>query len=190
MFDFYKYIESFNSGDDKAMLDEFWVNDLVVVSNRSDRAGINASGKEEFLGFLNWAHDGVREIMRVQTLIQNENNIFAEYKMFGGDKLDLYPDVNLGRLACRNNWEVSSIVDKIIRYEDGPCDPSWFEDMLVVSGDGFLDQPNLNIQWDTKGLPDGWCPALCMRSWSWPNEDEVVLHRSAEVRPRCGEGVR
>lgn len=81
MFNFYKYIETFNSGDDKAMLDGFWVDDLVVASNRSNQAGINASSKEEFLKFLVFAHDGVREIMRVQTLVQNENNIFAEIDM-------------------------------------------------------------------------------------------------------------
>ena len=81
MFDFYKYAETFNSGDDKAMLDGFWVDDLVITSNRSNKAGMTASSKEEFLKFLDWAHDGVREIMRVQVLIQNENNIFAEIDM-------------------------------------------------------------------------------------------------------------
>ena len=82
MFDFYKYAETFNSGDDKAMLDGFWVEDLVVASRRSNGAhGVTATGKQEFLKFLNQAHDGVREIMRVQVLIQNENNMFAEIDM-------------------------------------------------------------------------------------------------------------
>jgi len=81
LFNFNKYIETFNSGDDKAMLDGFWVDDLLVTSNRSNKPALTASGKEEFLKFLVWAHDGIREIMRVQTLIQNENNIFAEIDM-------------------------------------------------------------------------------------------------------------
>jgi hypothetical protein len=81
MFDFYKYAETFNSGDDKAMLDGFWVDDPVVYSARGDKEGVLASGKDGFLKFLNWAHDGVREIMRIQFLMQNENNIFAEIDM-------------------------------------------------------------------------------------------------------------
>jgi len=81
LFNFYKYIETFNSGDDQAMLDQFWVDDLEVTSNRSNMPGISASGKQEFLKFLIFAHDGVREIMRIQTLIENENNIFAEIDM-------------------------------------------------------------------------------------------------------------
>jgi hypothetical protein len=81
MFDFYKYIEIFNSGDDKAMLDGFWVDDLEVWSGQGSKAQILASGKEGFLKFLNFAHDGVSEIMRVQVLMQNENNMFAEIDM-------------------------------------------------------------------------------------------------------------
>lgn len=38
MFDFYKYIETFNAGDDKLMLDRFWVNDLEVWSGRGRSA--------------------------------------------------------------------------------------------------------------------------------------------------------
>ena len=81
MFDFYKYIECFNSGDDRAMLDRFWVDDLEVWSGRGDKAQLLAEGKESFLKFLNFAHDGVREIMRVQVLVENINNIFAEIDM-------------------------------------------------------------------------------------------------------------
>lgn len=81
MFDFYKYIEVFNSGDDRKMLDEFWVDDLEVWSGRGEKASVIASGKEEFLKFLTFVHDGVRELMRVQVLLQSENNIFAEIDM-------------------------------------------------------------------------------------------------------------
>jgi hypothetical protein len=81
----------------------------------------------------------------------NGNNIFAE----NADKLDCHPDVAVGRLPCRSNKEVRDIVGKIIEYETGICDPSWFEEMLVVSGDGFLDQEALGFQWNTNGLPDG-----------------------------------
>jgi hypothetical protein len=69
--------------------------------------------------------------------------------------LDLYPDVFLGRVAWRNRREVRNIVNKIIKYERKACDPSWFKKMIVVSGDGFLDQQDLDIQWDINDLPDG-----------------------------------
>ena len=81
MFDFYKYAETFNSGDDIAMVDNFWVDDLVVITGQGGEAAVLASGREDWLKFLDFAHDGIREIMRVQTLIMNENNIFAEIDM-------------------------------------------------------------------------------------------------------------
>ena len=48
----------------------------------------------------------------------NNNGIFAEWSgMVGGkDIIDYYPDVALGRLACRNTGEVKDVVDKIINY--------------------------------------------------------------------------
>ncbi len=79
---------------------------------------------------------------------------FAEFGAFA-DKLDLYPDVALGRLACRNTNEVKSVVDKIINYETNTYSSDWFKKMTLVSGDGFLDQEDLDFQWDTNGLPDG-----------------------------------
>ena len=77
MFDFYKYIEVFNSGDDKMMVDQFWVDDLVAETAQGELA----KGKEDWLKFLEGVHDGMRELMRIQVLIQNENNIFAEIDM-------------------------------------------------------------------------------------------------------------
>ena len=81
MFDFYKYAETFNSGDDKAMLDGFWVDDLEIYSARGEGYGLQAKSKEEFLKFLKFAHDGVREIIRIQALVQTEENILAEIDM-------------------------------------------------------------------------------------------------------------
>ena len=96
--------------------------------------------------------------------IYKEGGEFEDWNKDGDDligewtfteKQDLYPDVALGRLACRNNDEVRSVVDKIINYETNTYNSDWFEKMIVVSGDGFLDQEDLNFEWDTNGLPDG-----------------------------------
>lgn len=85
----------------------------------------------------------------------NGNDVFAEYTMARQDDLDLYPDVAVGRLACRTLQEVRDITDKIIAYEQGGCDPSWFKRIIGITGDGFLDQKDLNIQWDVNPVPDG-----------------------------------
>jgi hypothetical protein len=68
----------------------------------------------------------------------NNNGIFAEWPVFGiRDKLDLYPDVYVGRLACRSVKEVDTMVNKIITYESSPADPSWFNNVLLIAGDTF-----------------------------------------------------
>ncbi len=89
--------------------------------------------------FENWNKDG--------------DDLFGEWTF--SEKQDLYPDIALGRLACRNNDEVRSVVDKIINYETNAYNSDWFKKMIVISGDGFLDQEDLNFEWDTNGLPDG-----------------------------------
>ena len=71
------------------------------------------------------------------------------------DVIDLYPDVYVGRLAVRNPLEAKLMVDKIITYESTAADPSWFNKTILIGGDGFQDQPDLNIVWDTNGLPNG-----------------------------------
>ncbi|UCF13707.1 MAG: hypothetical protein JSW06_05490 [Thermoplasmatales archaeon] len=70
----------------------------------------------------------------------NDNNIFAEWDGSKEiDKMDLYPDVYLGRLPCRNKREVRIVVDKIIDYEKKKADDDWFKKMILVSGDHWKD---------------------------------------------------
>jgi len=88
----------------------------------------------------------------------NGDGVFAAWGRPGVENdtdIDMFPDVCLGRLACRNIREVQIMVNKIIKYEKKPADPFWFNKMIVVSGDGFLDQEDLDFQWDVTGLPDG-----------------------------------
>ena len=65
----------------------------------------------------------------------NGDGVFAEWRMMKKDNLDLYPDVYVGRLACRNSYEVKKMVEKIITYETTTYGQSWFKDMVVVGGD-------------------------------------------------------
>jgi len=68
----------------------------------------------------------------------NGNGVFAEWSnLVGGrDIIDYYPDVYVGRLACRYDFEVKTMVNKIIGYENG-ADPSWFKKMIIIAGDTF-----------------------------------------------------
>lgn len=80
------------------------------------------------------------------------NGILAEYP---DDNIDLIPDVAVGRLAVPDINELEDVVNKIITYETTTYGSDWFKRMTVFSGDGFLDQFDLDIKWDTKTLPDG-----------------------------------
>ena len=86
----------------------------------------------------------------------NDDGIFAAWGLEGveNDTIDLAPDVCVGRLACRNTKEVRNVVDKIINYEKKAAG-DWFYKVITISGDGFLDQVDLDFQWDTNGLEDG-----------------------------------
>ena len=53
---------------------------------------------------------------------------------------DLYPDIYLGRLPCRNNRDVKIIVNKIIKYETSEFSDSWFKTMVVVAGDTYTEK--------------------------------------------------
>jgi len=88
----------------------------------------------------------------------NGDGVFAAWGRPGIQNdtgIDLYPDVNLGRLPCTSVAEVQTVVNKIITYETTTYGQEWFNKMTVVSGDGFLDQKDLNIQWNTNTVPNG-----------------------------------
>jgi nitrous oxidase accessory protein len=57
------------------------------------------------------------------------------YEDYPQDFIDLYPDVFVGRLPCRNIFEVKTMVNKIINYETQTYGEPWFNKMLVVGGD-------------------------------------------------------
>jgi hypothetical protein len=88
----------------------------------------------------------------------NGDGIYAAWGMpnvTNDTNIDMVPDVSLGRLACASSLEVRNVVKKIIKYEKTAADPSWFKKIIVVSGDGFLDQEDLDFQWDTNNRSNG-----------------------------------
>lgn len=72
----------------------------------------------------------------------NHNGVYGEWPQHQSawDTADLYPDVSVGRLPCRNRFEVRQVVQKIIAYETGECADSWFKKMMVVAGDTYPDK--------------------------------------------------
>lgn len=74
----------------------------------------------------------------------NNNNIFGEFDGELIDEMDLYPDVILGRLPCRDKNEVEIIVDKIVTYETETKGSDWFKNMILVSGDHWDDEGHIS----------------------------------------------
>ena len=84
----------------------------------------------------------------------NDNGVFAEWDMRGTDEidvLDLHPDVAVGRLACRNVFEVKTVVNKIIRYEKCTCDASWFKRFVAAGGDPLNDMVTEYVEGEVLG---------------------------------------
>lgn len=65
--------------------------------------------------------------------------IFGEWPLNASaeDIPDLYPDISVGRLPCRDKIDVKNVVNKIISYESGDFDDTWFKKMIVAAGDTY-----------------------------------------------------
>jgi len=73
----------------------------------------------------------------------NGDGIFAKWDNTPGkDEFDHYPDVYVGRLPCRNNFEVKISVSRIINYESELAG-SWYNKMILIAGDSH-DDPGTN----------------------------------------------
>jgi hypothetical protein len=67
------------------------------------------------------------------------DGIFAEWYITEepDDVMDFQPDVHVGRLACRYPNDVTTVVNKIIRYETWPHFKFWNNRMIGIAGDTF-----------------------------------------------------
>ncbi len=66
----------------------------------------------------------------------NNNSVFGELNDTAiVDGMDLYPDVYVGRLLCRNRSEVELVVNKTISYEENTWGKPWFKNLVVCGGD-------------------------------------------------------
>ena len=99
----------------------------------------NSDGDPGFISDLYYAdlYDGEGNFSSWDS---NGDGVFADWEgSFAGDVIDFYPDVYVGRLACRNKFEVKVMVNKIINYESTPADPEWYQKMILAAGDTHDD---------------------------------------------------
>jgi len=70
----------------------------------------------------------------------NGNHKFGEiYNNCPGvnDTVDLYADVNIGRIPCVKNNELRTVVNKIINYEKNTRSEDWYNNIILIGGDTF-----------------------------------------------------
>ncbi len=118
-------------------------------------SNVKTGGDPGFPSDLYYA-DIYKEGGAFETWDSDGDNILAEWHSENPDDIiDYAPDVAVGRLASSTVKELTEVINKIITYETTTYESDWFKKMVVYSGDGFLDQYDLNIQWDTREIQDG-----------------------------------
>jgi len=72
----------------------------------------------------------------------NNNSLYGEFWWEMDDNIveyidfvDLYPDIGIGRLPCKNKKEVEIVVKKIINYETSTYGKEWFNRIILMGGD-------------------------------------------------------
>jgi hypothetical protein len=70
----------------------------------------------------------------------NGNHLFGEnFENVPGvnDSVDLYADVNIGRIPCDTKNELRIVINKIIYYEKNTRSAGWFNNIILIGGDTF-----------------------------------------------------
>jgi len=111
----------------------------------------------------------------------DNDGIFGEWpeNKSAEDIPDLFPDIPVGRLPCRNIFDVRRVVKKIINYESKPIDDSWFKNMVVVAGDTYPEKTDyidgeVYTQMGLDMMPDFNPIKLWLSDGSFKNWQDVV----------------
>lgn len=116
----------------------------------------------------------------------NDNDVFGEYDGGVIDEMDLYPDVLVGRLPCRNTREVNIIVDKIIAYETNTKNSDWFNNLILISGDHWDDENHISegvlIMEEAARILDDFTPVELFAA-----EENTLLNR--DIRKAMNQGA-
>jgi len=138
----------------KNAYDEWGISNVMLVGgrykmpSRETHVQVSNSDKEIFLSDIYYA-DIYNGSLEFSTWDTNNNDVFAEYQWEGNtDEIDLYPDVKIGRVACIDEQQVTTIVNKIITYETTEAfTKDWFSNLVVIGADTFPG--------DDKGIDEG-----------------------------------
>jgi len=98
------------------------ISDLYYADIYNADGSFSSWDTDHDLLFGEWIDDGIATIAEDQPI-------------------DLYPDIAIGRLACRTRVEVKTMVQKIITYETETYGSEWFNNILVCAGDTYPDYP-------------------------------------------------
>ncbi len=99
--------------------------------------------EQSFISDLYYA-DIYNDIGEFSSWDSNNDDIFSVWNQTYKEEMDLYPDVYIGRLPCRNSNEVKIMVDKIINYEKEKLSKEWFNNLILVAGDSYNDTAHFN----------------------------------------------
>jgi hypothetical protein len=132
-----KYVLLFGGRRDQKVEETWWIPVRYSHLNRK----YDELAEKKFLSDLYFA-DIYDRNGNFSSWDTNNNGIYGEWSenTIAEDIPDLYPDVYVGRLACRNRIDVKIMVKKIINYETEPCSDIWFKNMVVVAGDTYPDK--------------------------------------------------
>lgn len=71
--DYQRYVEALSAGNDAEFVREWYTEDCIL-----QRGPQVLRGRRELLDFLERAHDGIREVVNVRTVLQGGDHVFAE----------------------------------------------------------------------------------------------------------------
>ena len=173
--DYKAYEALFNTGDDAALVERFFAPDCRMVSANGVR-----QGRGELLAFLNWAHDGVREVMRPQVVMSRDGLLFAEVDMdFHASKHR--PDFPFGELHPGDMVTVKFFVTYTLN-DDGLI--AELKSMTWPPGKGVSRLPRLGSHPSQRAAFEAYSAAFSGAEFErFPQyyTEDVVLHLTSSV---------
>jgi len=140
----------------------------------------------------------------------NNNNIFGEcyygyYNLVTTtppqptiiDNVDLYPDIGIGRLPCKNHFDVENMTNKIITYETETYGSDWFKNIVLMGGDtepnngnGLLEGEQVELLIESEVKDNGFENVKLFTSLNTFNEESInnAINKGAGFVSYSGHG--
>ena len=181
--DYKAYEALFNTGDDDALVDTFFDDDVLFSGGEREYRGA-----EQLRGFLAWAHDGVREVMRPQNVLHGDGILFAEVDMdFHATKHR--PDFPFGEMHPGDLITVKFFVTYTL---DGDGKIAELKSMIWPPEQGVSKLPRLGSHPSQVAAFEAYSAAFSAGDFErFPKfyTDDVVLHLSSVGEIRGKQGI-